>query len=131
MLILAIFIVLLPATYAHKTNCYVCSFSPKDATNRTSLCKDEEIAPNLVSTSECDYGCQTYTQIDSNGVFEHVRRNCAQPDSGIDYGTCKTEESNIYKSVRCVCNTYLCNAASTLTHAIILYTFILLIFHCF
>ena len=48
--------------------CYICSWSPKDAANRTVICKDDLFEANAVAIAECENGCETYTHWDSNGT---------------------------------------------------------------
>lgn len=49
--------------------CYTCSWSPKDAPNRTAMCNDEQFEGNALAISDCENGCQTYVHMDRNGKY--------------------------------------------------------------
>ncbi|KAG8188581.1 hypothetical protein JTE90_007187 [Oedothorax gibbosus] len=110
MLFLTIFAAFLPATLAIK--CYTCSWSPKDAPNRTAMCNDEQFEGNALAISDCENGCQTYVHMDRNGVIEQMRRSCLQPDETMT-GNCVNEENKVFSSKRCTCNYNLCNSAAS------------------
>jgi hypothetical protein len=112
MLLFTLLATFLPATFAVK--CYVCSWSPKDAPNRTVICNDDLFEANAVYILECSSGCETYTHWDSNGSLEQLRRNCLQPETELT-NDCKEEETIAYKSKRCTCNSDLCNSAPLLS----------------
>ncbi|KFM80659.1 hypothetical protein X975_16313, partial [Stegodyphus mimosarum] len=110
MLFWTFFIAFLPATLAVK--CYICSWSPRDATNTTVMCSDEHFEANIVSMFDCDKGCETYVHIDANGDVVQLRRNCLQPETELT-GDCRLEEKKAFTLKRCTCNSHLCNAASS------------------
>ncbi|GFS58340.1 uncharacterized protein TNIN_264561 [Trichonephila inaurata madagascariensis] len=110
MLLLTVIVAILPATFAVK--CYTCSWSPKDAPNRTVMCNDEFFEGNAIAISECENGCQTYFHMDRNGLVEQVRRSCLQVGDEVT-GNCVSEENKAFSSKRCTCNYNLCNMASS------------------
>lgn len=110
MLLLTVIIAILPATFAVK--CYTCSWSPKDAPNRTVMCNDEFFEGNAIAISECENGCQTYFHMDRNGAVEQVRRSCLQVGDEVT-GNCVSEENKAFSSKRCTCSYNLCNTASS------------------
>ncbi|CAL1289476.1 unnamed protein product [Larinioides sclopetarius] len=109
MLLLTLIAAFIPATFAVK--CYTCSWSPKDAPNRTVMCNDEFFEGNAIAISECDNGCQTYVHMDRNGAIEQVRRSCLQPEDEMT-GNCVSEENKAFSAKRCTCNYNLCNTGA-------------------
>ncbi|GIY78402.1 protein quiver [Caerostris darwini] len=117
LLVITLIAAFLPATFA--VQCYTCSWSPKDAPNRTVMCSDEFFEGNALGVSDCDNGCQTYVHTDGNGAVEQLRRSCLQADEEMT-GECVTEENKAFSSRRCTCNHDLCNAAAAPVAALLL-----------
>ncbi|KAM7293209.1 uncharacterized protein LOC8029720 [Ixodes scapularis] len=103
-------VVLIAVTRGEAVRCFVCSWSPRDQANRSDHCTHANFDPEKNFAHDCEHGCEFYSQNDLNGDFEHVRRNCAPSDP--PHKGCLSESSRAWTTVRCICNSDYCNAAS-------------------
>lgn len=115
-------VVVVVATNGEAVRCYICSWSPRDQANRSDHCTHANFDPEKNFAHDCDHGCEFYSQNDLNGDFEHVRRNCAPSDP--PHKGCLSESSRAWTTVRCICNSDYCNAATrpTSTSLVLLWT---------
>ncbi|XP_076362236.1 uncharacterized protein LOC143253033 isoform X1 [Tachypleus tridentatus] len=96
------------------TQCYICSWSPNDRNNQTDRCTDNNFNGQKVYSHECDHGCETFVQWDSNGNLEHWRRNCVSGDIQITKN-CEVTNKIAWKRRICTCNLDYCNRESRLS----------------
>ncbi|XP_076344502.1 uncharacterized protein LOC143244171 isoform X2 [Tachypleus tridentatus] len=109
LLSLTLFLTVLSEGLAVK--CYLCSYSPEDKNNQTDSCSDHNFKPNVVYSLDCEHGCETFIQWDSNGILEHSRRNCVQNGVAITH-SCTNDTKQGWSSKRCTCDSDFCNTAA-------------------
>uniref|UniRef100_A0A4Q8K267 U33-Liphistoxin-Lth1a_1 n=1 Tax=Liphistius thaleban TaxID=1905330 RepID=A0A4Q8K267_9ARAC len=107
-LLLAAIASILPSGIA--VRCYVCSWSPDDADNRTDWCTAKNFEPRVVNMLECENGCETFAQWDKNEVLEQWRRNCIETATEMK-GKCVDGDTKYWSYKRCTCNADYCNSA--------------------